>query len=355
MTPKSKHKSLTFLITGGTGFLGCHIAADLLKRGHKVKLLDIEPLTEPDLIGHVESYQGDIRNEVLLDRLMKNCDIVVHAAAALPLAKAKEITDVSIRGTELVLKTAKKNKIKRVVYVSSTAVYGVPKKHPIFEKDELIGVGPYGEAKIKAEKVCEKYRKQGMIIPIIRPKSFIGTGRLGVFQILFDWVRRGCKIPVIGSGNNRYQLLDVVDLVNAIWLTISKPAKKVNDNFNVGAQKFDTVKKDLTAMFRSADSRSRVMPTPAKPIKSLLVILERLRLSPLYAWVYATADTDSFVSTKKIERQLGWKAKYSNAQTLTRTYKWYRKHWKQYEEATGITHKVAWKQGALKIARWILR
>ena len=351
----TKKKPLKFLITGGTGFLGCHIATDLLKRGHKVKLLDIAPLTEPDLIGRVENYQGDVRNEALMDRLMKDADIVIHAAAALPLAKAKEIADVTVRGTELVLRLAKKNKIKRVIYISSTAVYGVPKKHPIFESDELVGVGPYGEAKIKAEKICEKYRKQKMIIPIIRPKSFIGTGRLGVFQILFDWVRRGCKIPVIGSGNNRYQLLDVSDLVSAIWLSISKPAKKANANFNVGAQKFETVKKDLTAMFKAAGSESRVMATPAKLIKGLLVILERLNLSPLYAWVYATADTDSFVSTKKIEKQLGWKAKYSNAETLIRTYKWYRQHWKEYEEATGITHRVAWKQGALKLARWILQ
>lgn len=350
-----KSKSKTFLITGGTGFLGCHIAADLVKRGHKVRLLDLAPLTEPDLIGKVEDVTGDIRSEELLDRLMQDTDIVIHAAAALPLAKKAEIIDVTTRGTELVLEHAKKNKVKRVIYISSTAVYGVPLKHPIYEKDELVGVGAYGAAKIEAEKICESYRKKGLTVAIIRPKSFIGTGRLGVFQILFDWVRRGCKIPIIGKGNNHYQLLDVEDLVSAIWLTVSKPGRLANDTFNVGAKKFETVAEDLTALFKHANSGSRVMKTNARLIKTTLLILEKLRLSPLYAWVYATADTDSFVSTEKIEKKLGWKAKYSNSETLIRTYDWYRKHWQEYETATGITHRVAWKQGALKLARWFLQ
>ena len=350
-----KTKAKTFLITGGTGFLGCHLAADLLKRGCRVKLLDLAPLTEPELFGRVENYQGDIRNKVLIDRLMADVDIVIHAAAALPLEKPKEIRDVTIRGTELILQAAKKNKVKRVVYISSTAVYGVPKKHPIVESDPRIGVGPYGEAKITAEKICERYRRKKMCIPIIRPKTFIGTGRLGVFQILFDWIRRGCKIPLIGNGNNRYQLLGVEDLTSAVWLAATKPAIKANDTFNVGAKKFGNVRQDLTAMFRAAKSQSQVMSTPAVPIKIILATLERMRLSPLYSWVYATADKDSFVSTEKIEKKLGWRAKYSNTETLIRTFEWYSKHWSEYEEATGTTHRVAWKQGALKVARWILQ
>jgi nucleoside-diphosphate-sugar epimerase len=348
-------KAQTFLITGGSGFLGCHVAADLVKRGMKVKLLDLESLNEPELWGKVENYVGDIRNQALVESLMQDVDVVIHAAAALPLAKAKEIQAVTVRGTKIVLEAAQKNKVQRVVYISSTAVYGVPAKHPILESDKRVGVGAYGIAKIEAEKLCERFRKKKMIIPIIRPKTFIGTGRLGVFQILFDWVRRGCRIPMVGNGKNRYQLLDVSDLTSAIWLAASKPAKTVNDNFNVGAKKFETVEKDLTKFFRTVKSKSRVLGTPAGAIKKTLAFLEKLNLSPLYAWVYATADKDSFVSTEKIEKRLGWRAKYSNSETLIRTYNWYAKHWQEYEKATGITHRVAWKQGALKIVRWVLQ
>ncbi|MFH0776140.1 MAG: NAD(P)-dependent oxidoreductase [Patescibacteria group bacterium] len=348
-------KKQTFLITGGTGFLGCHLARNLVNRGHRVKLLDLETLNEPDLWGRVENYVGDIRNRLLVDKLMVGVDVVIHAAAALPLAKASEVRDTTIRGTKIILEAAKKNRVKRVIYISSTAVYGVPMKHPILETDPRVGVGAYGFAKIAAEELCEKFRKEKMVITIIRPKTFIGTGRLGVFQILFDWVRRGCKIPVIGNGHNRYQLMDVEDLANAVWLAASKPAQLANDTFNVGGKKFETVEKDLNNFFRKVGSESRVMKTPAGLIKGTLAFFERLGLSPLYAWVYATADKDSFVSTAKIEKKLGWKAKYSNTDTLVRTFEWYAKHWKEYEDQTGITHRVAWKQGILKIARWILQ
>ncbi len=352
---KTTRKNKTVLITGGTGFLGCHLAANLLKRGYRVKLLDLEPLTEPDLWGEVENYQGDVRNKFLVEKLSEKADVIVHAAAALPLAPVKEIRTTTIDGTRIVLDAARKNKVPRVIFISSTAVYGVPEKHPIAETDKRIGVGPYGEAKIEAEKLCEAARKRKQVITILRPKTFIGTGRLGVFQILFDWVRRGCRIPTIGDGANRYQLLGVEDLVAAVWLAMTKPTKKVNDTFNVGAQKFETVEKDLQKFFRAVRSESRVLKTPARAIKRTLAILEWLKLSPLYAWVYATADRDSFVSTKKIEKALGWRAKYSNADTLIRTFEWYEKNWREYEEKTGITHRVAWKQGILKVARFILR
>ncbi|MCF7846273.1 MAG: NAD(P)-dependent oxidoreductase [Candidatus Peribacteraceae bacterium] len=348
-------KKQTFLITGGTGFLGCHLARNLVNRGHRVKLLDLETLNEPDLWGQVENYVGDIRNKLLVDRLMQGVDVVIHAAAALPLAKPKEIIDTTVRGTKIVLEAAKKNHVKRVVYISSTAVYGVPEKHPILESDPRVGVGPYGNAKIEAEKICEKMRKQKMAVAIIRPKTFIGTGRLGVFQILFDWVRRGAKIPVIGDGSNRYQLMDVEDLANAVWLAASRPTRLANDTFNVGGKKFKTIEEDLNDFFKKVGSESRVLKTPAGLIKGTLAFFERLGLSPLYAWVYATADKDSFVSTEKIEKKLGWRAKYSNTDTLVRTFEWYQKHWKEYEHQTGITHRVAWKQGILKIARWILQ
>lgn len=351
---KTKHTQ-TFLITGGTGFLGCHLAASLHRRGHRVKLLDLEPLTEPALLGKVESVVGSVLDTALLQKLMRGVDIVIHAAAALPLAPAKTIHAVTVNGTRNVLTAAKKMGVKRVIYISSTAVYGVPARHPIHETDPRVGVGAYGFAKIKAEKICEKFRRDGSIVSILRPKTFIGTGRLGVFQILFDWVRRGCRIPVIGNGANRYQLLAVEDLVSAVWLAATQPVSKTNDTFNVGAEKFGTVKADLTQFFRAVKSNSRVLTTPARTVKGLLALLERLRLSPLYAWVYATADKDSFVSTRKIEKQLGWHAKYSNTDTLVRTFRWYQKHWRAYEKATGITHRVAWKQGALKIARWVLR
>jgi len=345
---------MEILITGGAGFLGYHLTKRLLADKHKIRIIDIDDSNRADYPAEVFFQKGDIRDFDLLDKTAADADIIIHAAAALPLWSKKDIFTTNVDGTRNVLEVAKREGIERTIFISSTAVYGLPKKHPIVEDDPLIGVGPYGESKILAEKICLEYRQDGMCVPIIRPKTFIGPERLGVFQILFDWIESGKKIPVIGKGKNRYQLFDVDDLVDAIILTMEKDKTLVNDIFNVGAKIFETVEKDVGALCQSAKSGSRVMPTPASLVKLALKIFEKLKLSPIYKWVYGTADKDSFVSIEKIEKQLGWQPKYSNAQSLIRTYQWYLDHKDELKNKTGITHRVAWKQGILGLIKRLM-
>lgn len=346
--------SKTILITGGAGFLGYHLTKRLLANGYKIKIIDIDDSNRQDYPKEVFFQKGDIRDFDLLDKTSEGIDFIIHAAAALPLWPKKDIFSTNVDGTRNVLEVARKRGIKKVIFISSTAVYGLPKKHPIEENDPLIGVGPYGESKILAEKICLEYRQTGMSVPIIRPKTFIGPERLGVFQILFDWIESGKKIPVIGSGKNRYQLLDVDDLIDAIILIMEKDERLVNDTFNVGAKKFETVEKDVGALCQFAKSGSKVMSTPAWLVKAVLKLFETLKLSPLYKWIYGTADKDSFVSIEKIEKKLGWQPKYSNAQSLIRTYQWYLEHKEELKNKTGITHRLAWKQGILKLFKKFL-
>lgn len=340
-------------ITGGAGFLGYHICNYLKDKCDEIRVIDIAPLNTEEYPENTTYFNLDVRDETGLLKALDGVDMIVHGAAALPLWKKSDIFTTNINGTKNVLEAALRNGVKRVVYISSTAVYGVPEKHPIYEEDPLVGVGPYGETKIIAEKICEEYRDKDLIVPIIRPKTFIGTGRLGVFQILYDWVESGKKIPIIGNGKNRYQLLEVEDLVNAIYLTLSLPSEKVNDTFNVGAKDFGTVMEDVGALCKFAGNGARVMPTPARIVKPMLEVAWALRLSPLYKWVYATADTDSFVSIEKAERILGWEPKYSNAEALIRSYKWYLEH-KNELKGVGITHRVAWKQGILGLIKQLI-
>jgi len=346
--------SSKILITGGAGFLGYHLTKRLLKNAHQISIIDIDDSNRKDYPPEVDFYKGDVRDLSFLEKITEDVEIIIHAAAALPLWSKKDIFTTNVDGTRNVLETAKKHGIKRVIFISSTAVYGVPKKHPIEENDPLIGVGPYGESKILAEKICLEYRQKGLCVPIIRPKTFIGPERLGVFQILFDWIEDGKKIPIIGNGKNRYQLLDVDDLVDVIILMMEKDKLLVNNTFNVGAKIFGTVKEDVGALCQFAKSGSKVMATPAWLVKFALKLFETLKLSPLYKWVYGTADKDSFVSIEKIEKKLGWQPKYSNAQSLIRTYQWYLDHKEELKNKTGITHRVAWKQGVLKIFKKFL-
>jgi len=345
-------KNKTVLITGGSGFLGINLARYLYQRGYNIRIIDIVPFDYDDIKDKVFFLRGDIRNKNALLKAMEGSDCVVHCAAALPLYTKKEIFSTDIKGTRNVLEIAEHLKIKRVVHVSTTAVYGIPKHHPLYENDKLEGVGPYGEAKIKAEKVCGEFRKKGMTIPILRPKSFVGPERLGVMAIYYDWTRRGKNIPIIGNGKNRYQLLDVEDLCEAIYLCLIKPKDKVNDTFNVGAKKFTTMKEDFGAILKYKGKGKRIITIPAKPLIIVLKILERLHLSPLYQWVYETAPEDSFVSVEKIEKTLGFIPKYSTKEALIRNYKWYVANLKKFENQTGISHRVPWKQGILKFISW---
>jgi nucleoside-diphosphate-sugar epimerase len=345
---------MKILITGAAGFLGYHLTHYLIDRGEEVLGLDIAEFPSGDYPATMKKYQIDVRDQQKLRELIEkeNPQMIVHAAAALPLWSKKDIFTTNGDGTRNVLEAAYQNNIERVVFISSTAVYGVPKVHPILEEHPLVGVGPYGESKILAEKVCEEYRSKGLCVPIIRPKTFIGPARLGVFEILFDWVHDHKKIPAIGNGKNRYQLLDVSDLCEAIYLTLTKEEKLVNDVFNVGAMEFSTMREDLESFFKKVGSKSRVISTPAGLLKFVLAILFALKLSPLYKWVYDTADKDSFVATTKIQQQLGWKAKYSNQDAFLRAYQWYLEHYEEIKQAgVGVTHRKAWKQGILKLVK----
>ena len=339
------------LVTGGAGFLGINLIRHLLKNNiTDIVSLDIAEFDYPEK-SKIKIITGDIRHKNVAAEAMKGVDMVVHTAAALPLYKKEEIFSTEVDGTRNLLEEAFKNKAQRFVHVSSTAVYGVPDHHPIYEDDEKVGVGVYGEAKIEAEKVCEGYRQKGMCLPVLRPKSFIGPERLGVFAMLYDWAKDGKNFPMIGSGNNRYQLLDVEDLCEAIYLCLTLDEKIANDTFNIGAKEFTTMKEDYQAVLLCAGHGKKIIGFPAAPVIVALRILEFLRLSPLYKWIYETAAKDSFVSIKKAEQMLGFKPKYSNKQALVRNYKWYLENLHNFEKRSGISHRVPWKQGILKLVK----
>jgi nucleoside-diphosphate-sugar epimerase len=341
---------MKYLITGGSGFLGINLTRYLLNKGHEVICYDIADFDYPER-DQITFIKADIRDRAALDRAMPGVDIVVHAAAALPLYSKEDIYTTDVIGTRNVVEAAYQAGVERLIHISSTAVYGIPDHHPIYEDDPLRGVGPYGEAKVEAERICLEYRQKGMCIPIIRPKSFVGPERLGVFALLFDWAKDGRSFPVLGNGRNRYQYLDVEDLCDAIYLCATLPCEKTNDTFNIGAKEFGTVAEDFQAVLDYAGYGKKVKPLPAGPVILGLRILEALGLSPLYKWVYETIAKDSYVSIEKAERVLGFRPKYSNKDALLRNFKWYLDNYEKFAHQSGISHRVPWKQGALAIIK----
>ena len=342
--------SRRYLITGGAGFLGINLCRYLLERGCYVRTLDIAPFTYPER-ARVDVIDGDVRDPDAVERAVAGVDIVVHGAAALPLAPAEEILTTGIRGTQCVLEQSERAGAERVIFISSTAVYGIPDHHPLYETDPVVGVGPYGEAKIAAEALCDEFRRKGLCTSILRPKSFVGPERLGVFEMLYEWAYTGHNFPVLGDGNNRYQLLDVEDVCQAIELCATAVRERVDDVFNVGAREFGTMRENIQAVLDRAGHGGHVVSLPAAPAIATLRLLAALHLSPLYPWIYDTAAKESFVSLERIEQQLGFRPRYSSAQALVRNYDWYVAHRHELGSVTGVTHRVPWKKGLLSVAK----
>ena len=343
---------MKWLVTGGAGFLGINLVRHLLARGHQVRSYDTAPFAYPEA-DRISVIQGDIRDRGLHDRAFEGIDVVVHCAAALPLFPPREIFSTEVEGTRLLLSAAQAAGIDRFIHISSTAVYGIIDGHAKREDDALTGVGPYGEAKIQAEAVCAEFRSRGMCVPVLRPKSFVGPERLGVFELLFDFAYSGHNFPVIGSGNNRYQLLDVEDLCQAVYLCATGDRGEVNDVFNVGAARFGSLRESFQAVLDRAGHGKEVVGLPVGPAIWTLRGLEMLGLSPLYQWIYETASKDSRVDIEKITHRLGFNATFSNEEALVRNYDWYVANRDGISQGAGVTHREPWKRGALTLARYI--
>jgi nucleoside-diphosphate-sugar epimerase len=340
---------MRWAISGGAGFLGLHLARRLLAEGHDVRTLDVVPLDEPGLEGSVEELRGDVRDPAAATRLAADADVLVHAAAALPIQASREaIRSVNVEGAAVTLAAALEAGVERAILISSTAVYGIPKVHPLREDAPLVGVGAYGESKIDAERVAQEAGRRGLEVVILRPKTFIGPERLGVFEILFDWIREGRRIPILGNGANRYQLLAVEDLVEATLSAATADA--AGETLNIGATEFGTVHSDLEALIAHAGSGSRLRPVPARPAELVLRALELARLSPLAEWHYRTAHRDSYVDVSRAERLLGFSPRLSNEQTLCETYDWYLQN-REHLRGAGLTHRVPWDQRALGLLK----
>jgi nucleoside-diphosphate-sugar epimerase len=340
------------LVTGGSGFLGINLIRHLLSLGYDISSIDFAAFDYPEK-DRVRTHLADIRDRAAVDVAMLGVDVVVHCAAALPLYPPAEIYSTDVEGTRNVLQSALDHGARRVVHISTTAVYGIPDHHPLFETDPMQGVGPYGDAKIKAERVAGDFRAKGLVVPVIRPKSFIGPERLGAFAMLYEWAADGHHFPLTGSGTNRYQLLDVEDLCRAIHLCLTLPDGTVNDTFNIGASVFRTLREDYQAVLDRAGHGKRIICFPAAPVIWALRVLEVLHLSPLYKWIYETAHKDSFVSIDKARHVLGWTPQYSNREALIRNYDWYREHRRSFEGQHGLSHRAPWNQGALRVLKGI--
>jgi nucleoside-diphosphate-sugar epimerase len=327
---------VTWLVTGGAGFLGVHLLRSLVEHGVAVRSLDLVP-GAPD---GVEEIVGDVREERVLTRALDGIDVVVHAAAALPSTGRLETTNVL--GSDRLARAAAQRGVSRAILVSSGVVYGLGRS-PLRESDEARPIESYGRSKLRAEQIWLDAAPTPLVL---RPSAFIGPERLGVFGILFRWIREERRIYVLGDGSNRYQLLDVSDLVSAILLA---GARDVEGVLNVGGRVSGTVREDLASLIAHAGSGSRVVGLPARPARLALGVLGVLQLSPLSSWHVRSADHDFVLDCTRAEDTLGWAPERSGADALRRAYDWFVELGEGM--AVGTTHRAAWRERGLAALR----
>ena len=336
------------LVTGGAGFIGINLVKELLKRGEKVRVIDIAPCDD-DVARQIDYLNLDIRNRQKVIQACKDVDCIYHIISLVPISKAgRGFWDVNVGGTRNILDGALEHGVKKIVHMSSSAVYDISQKHPLTEESPIKPLGVYARSKYDGELVCYEYRQKGLNINIIRPRTVVGAGRLGVYQILFDWLRRGKRIYIIGAGNNKIQFIHVKDLVEAM-IAMSKKAD--NEIFNLGTDRFGTLRQDLEGLIDYAKTGSKIVGLPAGITIGFLKMLDKINLSPLADWHYLSYSKDFYFDISKAKKILDWQPRYTNIEMLIESYQWYISHMREAETAIGTTHRKSVKQRLLKFLR----
>jgi nucleoside-diphosphate-sugar epimerase len=336
----------TILVTGGSGYFGTVLAAQALARDDRVRILDLNPPAAP--AGDVEYVAGDVRDRHIVRAACDDVDIVFHNVAQVPLARDRELFDsVNVVGTANVLVAARDARVGKVVHTSSSAVFGIPDSNPVTEHAPCHPVEAYGRAKLRAEQLCHEAARAGLDVTIVRPRTILGHGRLGIFAVLFDFVANGAPVFVLGRGDNRYQLVHADDLADACLRAGDRPGPTI---YNVGAVEFGTMRETIGALVQHADTGSAIRSLPTAPAQLAMRVLATVGLAPFAPYHWLLYGESLFFDVTKARTELGWEPRHSNASMLTESYDWYVDH-RGALDGRGSHHQSPVRLGLLKVLR----
>lgn len=344
-------KRLKALITGGSGYFGSLLMKRMQRRGYECSVFDLNDAD--DRPAEVPLIRGDIRDYDTVRRACEGIDVVHHNVAQVPLAKNRGLFEsVNIRGTENLLKACLDAGVGKVVYTSSSAVFGIPKQNPVTETTEPHPMEAYGRAKLVGEHLCHEYAGKDLDVSIIRPRTILGHGRLGIFQILFEWIREGANVPVLGKGDNVYQFIHADDMADACILAGERAG---SDTYNCGTDRFGTMREVLEHLCEHAGTGSMVKGVPMKPAEWGMKITNTLGMSPLGAYHALMYGRSMYFDISKAQRHLDWKPRFSSNEMFVDSYEWYLRNREAVLRGTGSSfHRSALRQGVLRLVKWWL-
>ena len=304
------------LVTGGSGFLGRLITRELLARGESVRIADV--WAEPERHPEIQFFHCDVRDRQAVRAAMRGVDVVHHTAALVPLSKSgKAFWEVNVEGSRIAAEAAAQAGVRSFIHMSSSAIYGAVKEQPITLSTPTSPVEAYGRSKLASELVVREICNQsGIQLITIRPRTILGPGRLGIFQLLFKWISSNANVYVIGSGNVPFQFVHARDLMDAYMLAA---ARSMPGTYNVGTDRYGTMRQALENLIGYANSRSQVLSLPKTFTIRTLQMLDLMRLSPLAPYHYLTYHKPFCFDVEHVV-QLGWKPRYSNDEMLRETY-----------------------------------
>jgi UDP-glucose 4-epimerase len=242
------------LITGGAGFIGSHLAERLLDQGQEVTIIDNLSTGQFENIAHLEKRIGfhyaieDIRNAAVMDRLVSECDVIYHLAAAVGVfsivSSPIDTIEINVGGTEVVLRTARRYR-KKVLIASTSEVYGKNEKVPFSEDDDRT-LGPttksrwsYAASKELDEFLALAYHKAADLpVVIFRLFNTVGARQRGHYGMVLprfvQWALKNEPIQVYGDGKQRRCFCNVNDVVQAI-IGLADTSQAVGQVFNIGS------------------------------------------------------------------------------------------------------------------------
>jgi UDP-glucose 4-epimerase len=303
---------MKYLVTGGAGFIGSHLTEKLVNEGHTVSVIDNlntgKEKNLEDVRKKIEFVKGDILDNELLENLTENIDGVFHQAALASVqdsfSKPEEYQNVNVDGTENILKLAKKKKFK-VVYASSSSIYGNPKRIPTKESDEKNPINPYAKTKLKKEELAKKYAKMGVKVIGLRYFNVFGKGQskeyAGVLKLFLERIRDKLPPKINGDGAQSRDFVYVGDVVNANIMSMNSEIN--HEFFNVGTNSSITILDLAKTIIKSSKLDLEPIfgpPLPGdvhKTIANIDLIKEKLGWMPtvvLEEWI------DEIISTNKI-------------------------------------------------------
>ena len=303
---------MKYLVTGGAGFIGSHLTEKLVSEKHDVIVLDNLNTGKKENLecvkDNIEFIQGSILDFDLLDKITKDVDGVFHQAALASVQdsfeKPKQYYDVNVNGTENVFRSAKKHGFK-VVYASSSSVYGNPIKIPIKESDEKNPFNPYAETKLKDEELAIKYSKMGVSIIGLRYFNVFGIRQskeyAGVLKLFLERIRDQLPPKINGDGTQFRDFVYVEDVADANIMSMDSDVD--HEFFNVGTNTSITILDLAKTIIKSAELNIEPIFGPAlkgdvqKTIANIDLIKEKIGWEPktmLEDWIKEIVTTKKF-------------------------------------------------------------